>query len=310
MKVTVVGAGNVGATCAQRILESHLADVYLVDSAPGLAAGKALDLAEAAPVVGYSCRVTGGEDYGPVEGSDLVVITAGVPRRPGMSRSDLLATNGEIARRVVTQVMERAPGTMLLMVANPLDVTTHIAAETSGLPRERVFGMAGVLDTARFQTFIALELGCSPQNVMAMVLGGHGDSMVPLPRHASVSGIPVTDLIGPDRIEQIVQRTRDGGAEIVNLLKTGSAFYAPAASVVQMVSAVLRDEKRVLPTCVRLEGEYGLKDVFLGVPAKLGRGGIEKVVEVSLDAEEQAALEASAQIVRETIEAWAATQGS
>jgi len=306
MKVTVVGAGNVGATCAQRIVEAGLADVYLVDVVDGLAAGKALDLAQAAPIVGHGCRITGGTDYAPAEGSDVVVVTAGIARKPGMSRDDLLATNGKITTQVVQSISAVAPDAILLMVSNPLDVTTYIAQQVSGLPRERVFGMAGVLDTARFCTFIAQEVGGSPQDVTAMVLGGHGDSMVPLPRHATVSGIPVTELIPPDRLEQIVQRTRDGGAEIVGLLKTGSAFYAPAASVTAMVASILRDEKRILPTCVRLQGEYGLSDVFVGVPARLGRSGVEDIIELDLSADEQAALSASAAAVRETVGAWKA----
>jgi malate dehydrogenase len=310
MRVTVVGAGNVGATCAQRIVEAGLADVYLVDVVEGLAAGKALDLAQAAPVVGHGGRITGGTDYAPADGSDVVVVTAGIARKPGMSRDDLLATNGRITTDVVGNVCQVAPGAILLMVSNPLDVTTHIAAQVSGLPRERVFGMAGVLDTARFCAFIAMEVGCSAQDVTAMVLGGHGDSMVPLPRHATVSGIPVTELIAPERLAQIVQRTRDGGAEIVSLLKAGSAFYAPAAAVTQMVASILRDEKRVLPTCARLDGEYGLSDVFVGVPARLGRGGVEAVIEVDLAAEERAALEASAAAVRETVAAWTAMSGA
>lgn len=306
MKVTVVGAGNVGATCAQRIVEGGLADVYLVDVVDGLAAGKALDLAQAAPIVGHGCRITGGTDYAPAEGSDVVVVTAGIARKPGMSRDDLLATNGKIITQVVQSVSAVAPDAILLMVSNPLDVTTYIAQQVSGLPRERVFGMAGVLDTARFCTFIAQEVGCSPQDVTAMVLGGHGDSMVPLPRHATVSGIPVTQLIAPERLEQIVQRTRDGGAEIVGLLKTGSAFYAPAASVTAMVASILRDEKRILPTCVRLQGEYGLEDVFVGVPARLGRSGVEGILELELTPEEHAALHASAAAVRQTVNTWKA----
>jgi malate dehydrogenase len=306
MKVTVVGAGNVGATCAQRIVEGGLADVYLVDVVEGLAAGKALDLAQAAPIVGHGCRITGGTDYAPAEGSDVVVVTAGIARKPGMSREDLLATNGKIITQVVQDVTAVAPDAILLIVSNPLDVTTYIAQEVSGLPRERVFGMAGVLDTARFCTFIAQEVGCSPQDVTAMVLGGHGDSMVPLPRHATVSGIPVTELIPPERLAQIVQRTRDGGAEIVSLLKTGSAFYAPSASVTAMVASILRDEKRILPTCVRLEGEYGLHDVFVGVPARLGRSGVEQIIELELTAEERSALHASAAAVRETVDVWKA----
>ncbi len=304
MKVTIVGAGNVGATSAQRILEAGLADVYLVDVVEGLAAGKALDLAQAAPLVGHGGRISGGTDYAPAEGSNLVVVTAGIARKPGMSRDDLLATNARITTEVVQGVCRYAPGAMLLMVSNPLDVTTTIAHQVSGLSRERVFGMAGVLDSARFRAFIALELGCSPQDVTAMVLGGHGDTMVPLPRHATVSGIPVAELIPPARLEEIVTRTRHGGAEIVSLLKAGSAFYAPAAAVTQMVAAVLRDEHRILPTSVRLAGEYGLNDVFLGVPALLGRGGVERVVELELTEAEREALHASAEAVRQTVEAW------
>ena len=309
MKVTVVGAGFVGATCAQRIAETGLADVYLVDVVEGLAAGKALDLAQAAPLVGHGCRITGGTDYAPAEGSDVVVVTAGIARKPGMSRDDLLATNGKITTQVVENVTRAAPGAILLMVANPLDVTTYIAHQVSGLPRERVFGMAGVLDTARFRTFIAMELGTSPEDVTAMVLGGHGDSMVPLPRHATVSGIPVSELIPANRLGSIVQRTRDGGAEIVGLLKTGSAFYAPAAAVTQMVASILRDEKRILPTCVQLQGEYGLRDVFVGVPARLGKGGVEQVIELDLSPEESSDLQASAKHVTETVQAWLALEG-
>lgn len=304
MKVTVVGAGHVGATTAQRIVEGDIADVYLVDIVEGLARGKALDLAQAAPIVGHARRIEGGEDYAPAEGSDIVVITAGKPRMPGMSRDDLLASNAAITTAVVSGVREYAPEALLLMVSNPLDVTTYVAREVSGLPRERCIGMAGVLDTARFRAFIAMEIGCHPAEVTAMVLGGHGDSMVPLPRHSTVSGIPVTQLIPADRLEAIVDRTRKGGGEIVSYLKTGSAFYAPAAAVTQMVASILGDEKRILPTCVKLEGEYGLDDVYMGVPAVLGAGGVEKVVEVELDEQERAALDTSAGHVRETIAAW------
>ncbi len=304
MKVTVVGAGHVGATTAQRIVEGDIADVYLVDIVEGLARGKALDLAQAAPIVGHARSIEGGEDYAPAEGSDVVVITAGKPRMPGMSRDDLLASNAAITTAVVSGVREYAPDALLLMVSNPLDVTTYVAREVSGLPRERCIGMAGVLDTARFRAFIAMEIGCHPSEVTAMVLGGHGDSMVPLPRHSTVSGIPVTQLIPADRLEAIVDRTRKGGGEIVSYLKTGSAFYAPAAAVTQMVASILGDEKRILPTCVKLEGEYGLDDVYMGVPAVLGAGGVEKVVEVELDEQERAALDTSAGHVRETIAAW------
>lgn len=309
MKVSIVGAGNVGATCAQRIAEAGLADVYLVDVVEGLAAGKALDIAQAAPIVGHGSLVEGGVEYAPVAGSDVVVITAGIARKPGMSREDLLATNGRIAREVVANITQHAPDAILLMVSNPLDVTTYIAKEVSGLPRERVFGMAGVLDTARFRTFIAQELGCAAADVTAMVLGGHGDSMVPLPRHATVSGIPVGELLPPARIEDIVERTRNGGAEIVGLLKTGSAFQAPAAAVTQMVAAILRDENRFLPASVRLQGEYGIQDVFIGVPVRLGKGGVEEIIELNLSEQELKALRASADMVRETVAAWRGMNG-
>lgn len=309
MKVTVVGAGNVGATCAQRLVEGGLCDVYLVDVVEGMAQGKALDLAQAAPVVGHSCRIEGGETYEGAAGSDLVVITAGIARKPGMSRDDLLQTNGNIVTQVVSNVKAVCPEAMLIMVSNPLDVTTYIASEVSGLPRERVMGMAGVLDTARFCAFIAMELGCSAADVTAMVLGGHGDSMVPLPRHATVAGIPVTELIPADRLAAIVDRTRNGGAEIVSYLKTGSAFYAPAASVVQMVSAILRDEKRILPACVELQGEYGLEGVYVGVPVVLGKDGVEKIIELDLNDEERAALQASAEHVRQTVADWNRLKG-
>ena len=304
MKVTIVGAGNVGATCAQRIVEADIADVYLVDVVEGLAKGKALDIAQAAPIVGQSRRIEGGEDYGPAVDSDIVVITAGKPRTPGMSRDDLLQINAGITTAVVEAVMEVTPDALLLMVANPLDVTTYVAQQVSGHGRERVIGMAGVLDSSRFRAFIAMALGCCPAEVTAMVLGGHGDSMVPLPRHSTVSGIPVTDLIGPERLEAIVERTRKAGGEIVSYLKTGSAFYAPAAAVTQMVGAILGDEQRILPTCVKLEGEYGMDDVFLGVPAILGAGGMEGVVELELNEDESAALRASADHVRQTVAQW------
>ena len=304
MKVTIVGAGNVGATCAQRIVEADIADVYLVDVVEGLATGKALDIAQAAPIVGQSRRIEGGEDYAPAAASDIVVITAGKPRTPGMSRDDLLQINAGITTAVVEAVMQVTPDALLLMVANPLDVTTYVAQQVSGHSRDRVIGMAGVLDSSRFRAFIAMELGCCPSEVTAMVLGGHGDSMVPLPRHSTVSGIPVTDLISPERLEAIVERTRKAGGEIVSYLKTGSAFYAPAAAVTQMVGAILRDEKRILPTCVRLDGEYGMDDVFLGVPAILGAGGMEGVVELELNEEESAALRESADHVRQTVAQW------
>jgi len=304
MKVTVVGAGHVGATCAQRLVEGDIADVYLVDIADGLAAGKALDLAQAAPLVGHSRRIAGGTTYEPAAGSDVVVITAGVPRKPGMSRDDLLATNGKIITAIVEQVSAHAPDAIIIMVTNPLDVTTHIAMQVSGLPRERVMGMAGALDTARFRCFIGMELGCAARDVQAMVLGGHGDSMVPLAGSATVGGVPITRLIDPGRLEEIIQRTRDGGAEIVGLMKIGSAFYAPSAGVVDMVASILRDEGRVLPASVLLQGEFGIDDTFVGVPVRLGAGGIEEIIECELSDDEMAALHASAAHVRDTVAAW------
>lgn len=309
MKVTVVGAGNVGATCAQRLVEGGLCDVYLVDVVEGMAKGKALDMMQAAPVLRHSCRVDGGQSYDGAAGSDVVVITAGIARKPGMSRDDLLQTNGNIVTEVATNLKAVCPGAIVIMVSNPLDVTTYIANEVFEQPRERVIGMAGVLDTARFCTFIAMELGVSAADVTAMVLGGHGDSMVPLPRHATVSGMPVAEMIAPERLAEIVTRTCNGGAEIVSYLKTGSAFYAPSAAVVQMVAAILRDEKRVLPACVKLQGEYGLNDVFVGVPTVLGAAGAEKVLELDLTADETAALQASAEAVHGTVEAWERLKG-
>jgi malate dehydrogenase len=304
VKVTIVGAGNVGATCAQRIAEADIADVALIDIAEGLAAGKALDLAEAAPLVGHSRRIVGGEDYALAEGSDVVVITAGLPRKPGMTRDDLLAANGEIITQIMTELKQTAPDAIYIIVTNPLDVTTYVAHQVSGLRRERIMGMAGALDTARFCAFIAMELGCAPADVQAMVLGGHGDSMVPLPRYSTAGGMAVTELISSTRLDEIVERTRQGGAEIVSYLKTGSAFYAPAAGVARMVSAIVRDEKRLMPASVLLRGEYGLKDVFVGVPVKLGTGGVEEIIELDLTEEELSALHDSAEHVRRTVARW------
>ncbi len=304
MKVTVVGAGHVGATTAQRLVEGNIADVYLVDIVDGLAAGKALDLAQAAPLVGHGRKIVGGTEYAGAEGSDVVVITAGIARKPGMSRDDLLMTNGKIVTGIVEEIMAVAPDAILIMVTNPLDVTTHIAMEVSGQPRERVMGMAGALDTARFRAFIGMELGCASSDVQAMVLGGHGDSMVPLASSATVGGVPITQLIEPGRLEEIIQRTRDGGAEIVGLLKTGSAFYAPSAGVTEMVGSILRNENKVMPVSVLLQGEYGIEDTFVGVPVKLGAGGVEDIIEVKLSDDENAALRASAEHVRETVAAW------
>jgi malate dehydrogenase len=302
-KVTVVGAGNVGATTAQRIAEAELADVVMVDVAADLATGKALDMMEAAPVLGFNARISGGGDYGPTEGSHVTVVTAGLARKPGMSRDDLLAKNQEIVGEVVRQVVERSPETVLILVTNPLDAMCEVARRVSGFPRERVFGMAGVLDAARMRYFIAAELDVSVEDVDAFVLGGHGDTMVPLPRYATVNGIPLPQLLSAERIEAINDRTRKGGIEIVNYYKQGSAYYAPSAAVYDMVAAILHDKKKILPCAVLLDGEYGLTDLFVGVPARLGRGGMEQVIELELTAEEKAALQKSAEAVRELVEA-------
>jgi malate dehydrogenase len=297
-KVTVVGAGNVGASTAQRIAERELADVVMVDVAADLATGKALDMMESAPVLGFNARIEGGGDYAPTAGSDVVVVTAGLARKPGMSRDDLVSKNTEIIREVVAQVVERSPETILIMVTNPLDAMCEVARRVSGFPRERVFGMAGVLDAARMRYFIAAELSVSVEDVDAFVLGGHGDTMVPLPRYATVNGIPLPQLLPADKIEAINQRTRNGGIEIVNYYKQGSAYYAPSAAVYDMVAAILHDKKKILPCAVYLEGEYGLSGLFVGVPVKLGRRGVEQVIELELTKEEKAALEQSAEAVR------------
>jgi malate dehydrogenase len=298
-KVTVVGAGNVGATAAQYIVERELADVVLTDVVDGLPQGKALDLLQAGPVHGYDCRIAGANDYEATAGSDIVVITAGLARKPGMSRDDLLLKNAEIVGGVVTETSRRSPTAILIVVTNPLDAMAQLALRRSGFPKQRVIGMAGVLDSARFRTFIAQELDVSVENVTAFVLGGHGDTMVPLPRYSTVAGIPITELLSKDRLEALVTRTANGGAEIVGLLKTGSAYYAPAASVVEMVEAILRDKKKVLPCTAYLEGEYGVKGLFVGVPVKLGRRGIEQILEITLSPDESAALHRSAASVRE-----------
>ena len=297
-KVTVVGAGNVGATAAQRIVEKELADVALIDIVEGIPQGKALDIMESAPVEKFDARMTGSNAYDVSANSDVVVITAGVPRKPGMSRDDLVATNEGIVADVVRKFLPGSPDAILIVVSNPLDAMCEVARRVSKLPRERVFGMAGVLDSARMRWFMAEALNVSVENTHAFVLGGHGDTMVPLPRFSTVAGIPLPELMPMDRIEAIVKRTRDGGAEIVNLLKT-SAWYAPASAVVEMVDAVLRDKKKILPCAAYLQGEYGMRDVYLGVPVKLGAGGIEQVIEIALTAEESAALEKSAAAVRE-----------
>lgn len=298
-KVTVIGAGNVGATAAQRLCEKELCDVVLVDIIEGVPQGKALDLAEAAPIEKHDAHLTGANSYDATAGSDIVIITAGIPRKPGMSRDDLLTTNAGIVKKVSREVAARSPQAVLIIVSNPLDAMCHVAFEASGFPKERVIGMAGVLDSARFRAFIAMELGVSVENTHAFVLGGHGDTMVPLPRYSSVAGIPITELMTPERIEALVQRTRNGGAEIVSLLKTGSAYYAPASAAVEMAESILKDKKKVLPCAVYLEGEYGIRDLFIGVPVKLGARGVEQVIEIKLTAEENAALQKSAAAVQE-----------
>jgi malate dehydrogenase len=300
-KVTVIGAGNVGATAAQRIAEAGLADVVLIDIVEGLPQGKGLDLAEAAPVVGHDARVSGTNDYADTAGSDIVVVTSGLARQPGMSRDDLLAKNAGIVRSVVEQAVRHSPDAILVIVTNPLDAMCHVAMTASGFPRERVLGMAGVLDSARFRTFIAMELGVSVEDTHAFVLGGHGDTMVPLPRYSTVAGIPITELLSPERVEALVTRTANGGAEIVALLKAGSAYYAPAASTFEMVEAILRDRKRVLPCAVLLSGEYGVDGLFVGVPVVLGAGGMERVIEIRLTDDEAAAFQRSAGAVRELV---------
>ncbi len=297
-KITVVGAGNVGATAAQRAAEKELADVVLIDILEGVPMGKALDLSEARPVEKHDAAILGANDYAPAADSDVVIITAGIARKPGMSRDDLLATNAKIVKSVASEIAKVAPDSVLIIVSNPLDAMCHVAKEASGFPRERVIGMAGVLDSARFRYFIAEELNVSVESTHAFVLGGHGDTMVPLPRYSTVAGIPITELMSAERIEALVERTRNGGAEIVGLLKTGSAFYAPASSAVQMAAAIIRDKKQILPCAAYLEGEYGYSDLFIGVPCKLGRGGLEEVIEISLTDEEKAALDKSAAAVR------------
>ena len=301
MKVTVVGAGNVGATLGQRLAERGYADVVLVDIVEGMPQGKALDLLEAGPVVGYDSNIIGTNGYEETAGSAVCVITSGIPRKPGMSRDDLVKTNMNIVRGVTQELVKRSPTTILIVVSNPLDAMAQLALEVSKFPRERVIGMAGVLDTARFRTFIAQELKASVQDVQAYVLGGHGDTMVPLARMCTVAGVPISKLIKPDRIEAIVKRTREGGAEIVNLLKSGSAFYAPSASVTQMVDSIVLDKKQILPCAVRLEGEYGINGLFVGVPVKLGAKGVEQIIELELTGDEQAALERSADSVKELV---------
>ena len=301
-RVTVIGAGNVGATTAQRIAEAGLADVVLVDIVEGLPQGKGLDLAEAAPVVDHDARITGTNDYADTAGSDIIVVTSGLARQPGMSRDDLLTKNAGIVRSVVEQAAKHSPDAVLIVVTNPLDAMCHVAFEASGFPRERVLGMAGVLDSARFRSFIAEELGVSVADTHAFVLGGHGDTMVPLSRYSTVAGVPITELLPADRVKALEDRTANGGAEVVALLKTGSAFYAPAAGAFEMVEAILLDRKRVLPCAVLLKGEFKTHDLFVGVPVVLGAGGMERVFEIELTADEQAAFDRSAGAVKELVE--------
>jgi malate dehydrogenase len=301
-KVTVIGAGNVGATTAQRIAEAGLADVVLIDIVEGLPQGKGLDLAEAAPVVAHDANVVGTNDYADTAGSDVIVVTSGLARQPGMSRDDLLTKNAGIVRSVVESAAAVSPDAIIVVVTNPLDAMCHVAMDASGFPRERVIGMAGVLDSARFRTFIARELGVSVEDTHAFVLGGHGDTMVPLSRYSTVAGVPITELLPADRVGALEERTANGGAEIVGLLKTGSAFYAPAAGAFEMVEAILLDRKRVLPCAVRLQGEFGVDGLFVGVPVVLGRGGMERVFEIELTDAERAAFQRSANAVRELVE--------
>jgi len=303
-KITVVGAGHVGATCAQRLAEAELArEVVLVDVLEGIPQGKALDQWQSGPVEGFDTRVVGANDYAPAEGSDLFIMTAGIARKPGMSRDDLLKTNAGIVRSVSEEIARVAPESIVIMVSNPLDAMAYVAMQATGFPRERVIGMAGVLDTARYRTFIAMELGVSVEDIQALVLGGHGDTMVPLVNYTTISGIPIRHLLSEDRIEALIERTRSGGAEIVGFLKTGSAYYAPSSAAVQMAEAIAKDKKRILPCAAYLEGEYGQKGIFFGVPCKLGAKGLEQIVEVELTPEERSELEKSAVAVRSTIAA-------
>jgi malate dehydrogenase len=302
MKITVIGAGNVGATTAQRLVDKQLAnEVVLVDIVDGVPQGKGLDMFEATPVEKTDVRVVGTNAYDETAGSDIIIITAGIPRKPGMSRDDLMNTNSGIVKSCTESAVAKSPNAILIVVSNPLDVMTYVAWKVSGFDRRRVMGMAGVLDAARFRSFIAMELKVSVEDVNAFVLGGHGDSMVPLPRYSTVAGIPITELMSKETIDRLVKRTRDGGIEIVNYLKTGSAYYAPSSSAVLMAESIVRDKKRILPCAVYLDGEYGIKDTFVGVPVKLGRNGVEEIMQIKLNAEEDAALRKSADEVRQSI---------
>ncbi len=297
-KITVIGAGNVGATCAQRAAEKELADVVLIDVVEGMPQGKSLDLSQAATIEKHDDHISGANAYEATSGSDVIIVTAGIARKPGMSRDDLIKTNAGIVHKVVSEAAKQSPGAVLIIVSNPLDAMCHVALKASGFPSERVIGMAGVLDSARFRYFIAEALDVSVENCHAFVLGGHGDTMVPLPRLSNVSGIPLPELMPADKIAALCQRTAQGGAEIVGLLKTGSAYYAPASAAVEMAEAILKDKKKVLPCAAYLTGQYGYKDLFIGVPVKLGKGGVVKVMEIALTAEEKAALDKSAEAVR------------
>jgi malate dehydrogenase len=301
-KVTVIGAGNVGATVAQRVVEAGLADVVLLDIVPGLPQGKALDLAEAAPLLGHDVTVIGSNDYADTADSTVIVVTSGLARQPGMSRDDLLLKNAQIVSSVVEQAAKHSPNAVIVVVTNPLDAMCHVALKASGFPRWRVIGMAGVLDAARFRTFVSMELGISPVNTCAFVLGGHGDAMVPVPRYSTVGGVPLPQLMSPEQIERIVQRTRDGGAEIVALLKTGSAYYAPAAAAAEMIDAILEDRHKILPCSTYLKGEYGVEGLFVGVPVRLSRVGVDEIVQVQLDEGERAEFDKSAASVKELVD--------
>ncbi len=302
-KITIVGAGHVGATAAQLAAYKELGEVVLLDIVEGVPQGKGLDLLESAPIEQFSGKIIGTNDYKETAGSDVVVITAGIPRKPGMSRDDLIDTNSKIVSSVVKQVIQYSPDTIFIVVSNPLDIMAYLAKQVSGFPRNRVIGMAGVLDSARFRAFIAEELDVSMDDTQAMVLGGHGDSMVPLPRYANVSGISITELLSKEKIDKLITRTRKGGGEIVGLLKTGSAYYAPGASIIQMVESIIKDKKRILPCSAFLEGEYGIEGIFVGVPVKLGAGGIEQIIQIELTEAESSALKSSADEVKKTLSA-------
>ncbi len=302
-KISVIGAGNVGATVANKVAEMEIGDVVMVDIIDGLPQGKGLDMLESAPIGGFDSNIVGSMGYDETANSDVVVITSGVARKPGMSREDLLDTNKKIIESVVGQVVAKSPDAILIMVANPLDTMTYLALKRSGFPRDRVMGMAGILDTARFKAFISMELDVSVEDIQTVILGGHGDEMVPLPRYTTVSGIPILQLLPQETVERLVERTRKGGGEIVSLLKTGSAYYAPGAAAAQMVEAVLKDKKRILPCCAYLEGEYGLSDICFGVPVKLGAKGVEEVIELELTAEEKELVSDSAESVKKSIAA-------